>query len=57
MEPLYVLMHREEGRLGTFTRLVDAGLEMRRLLIDEPSRAGDLWIESCEGVVSEPSEQ
>jgi hypothetical protein len=48
MEQLYVLRHRERGPLGTFTKPVEAGLEMLRLLLDEPGSAGDLWIEPFE---------
>ena len=50
MEPRFALMHREEGMLGTFKTLVEAGSEMARLLKEDPSRAGDLWIKPVEAV-------
>ena len=58
MESLFALTHREQGTVGTFNTLVEAGSEMERLLKEDPSRAGDLWIEPVEAVVvSEPPER
>ena len=58
MEPLFALVHREEGTLATFKTLVEAGSEMARLLKEKPSRAGELWIEPVDAVVvGDPSER
>ena len=57
MDAVYALTHREDGTLGTFKTLEEAGAEMVRLLTEEPSLTGDLWIEPIEAVVSEPSER
>jgi hypothetical protein len=58
MELLFALMHREEGTVATFKTLVEAGSEMARLLKENPTRAGDLWIEPVEAVVvGDPSER
>ena len=53
MEPLFALMHREQGTVGTFKTLVEAGSEMTRLLKEDPSRAGDLWIKPLEAVANQ----
>lgn len=41
MDELYVLRHRERGPLGTYTKPVDAGLAMLRLLRVECHAAGE----------------
>ena len=41
MEPLFALMHQEQGTVGTYKTLVEAGSEVARLLKEDSSRAGD----------------
>jgi hypothetical protein len=47
-ETLYTLVHRDTGPVRTFCSREEAEEELRVVLRDEPTWAGDLWVEAFE---------
>ena len=55
MDVLYVIMHREHGPIGSFLTPYAAGRAMATMLLEEPDRLDDVWLEPFELVVAEPA--
>jgi hypothetical protein len=55
VEDLWVLVHSEHGPISTFLTEAEAARELARVLWEEPTWKGDVWIEPFRLVVAEPS--
>lgn len=54
MDVLYVIMHRDHGPVGSFLTPYAAGRALATMLLDEPERLHEVWLEPFELVVAEP---
>jgi hypothetical protein len=54
MDVLYVIRHREAGAIGAYLTPYDAGRALALMLLDDPERLDDVWLEPFELVVAEP---
>lgn len=55
MDVLYVIMHRDDGPVGSFLTPYEAGRALATMLLEEPERLDDVWLEPFELVVAEPA--
>ncbi len=55
MDVLYVIRHREHGPIGSYLTPYDAGRALASMLLEDPDRLDDVWLEPFELVVAEPA--
>ena len=54
MHVLYVIRHREDGPIGSYLTPYAAGHALAMMLLDDPERVDDVWLEPFELVVAQP---